>query len=68
MITTIEANERLAIPTEGPASDRQSWKAKPSLPPAFDPVLNKIKTLVEGGLTFEAAATSCLELHRAPRL
>ena len=51
VIATTEANERLAMPTEGPASDRQSWRAKPSLPPVFDPVLNKIKTLAEGGLT-----------------
>ena len=51
VIATTEANERLAMPTEGPASDRQSWRAKPSLPPVFDPVLNKIKTLVKGGLT-----------------
>ena len=51
MIATTEANERLALPTEGPASDRQSWRAKPSLPPAFDPMVNKIKTLAEGSLT-----------------
>ena len=48
MIATTEANERLAVPTEGPASDHQSWRAKPSLLPVFGPVLNKIKTLVEG--------------------
>src|SRR6185503_15423564 len=51
VIATTEANERLAMPTEGPASDRQSWRAKPFLPPAFDPVLNKIKALAESGLT-----------------
>ena len=51
VITTTEANERLVMPTEGPASNCQSWRAKPSLPPAFDPMLNKIKTLAEGGLT-----------------
>ena len=51
MIATTEANERLALPTEGPTSDRQSWRAKPSLPPAFDPVLSKIRSLAEGGLT-----------------
>ena len=51
VITATEANERLAMPTEGPVSDRQSWRAKPSLPPAFGPVVNKIKTLAEGGLT-----------------
>ena len=51
VIATTEANERLALPTEGPTSDRQSWRAKPSLPPAFDPVLSKIRSLAESGLT-----------------
>ena len=51
VIATTNANERLALPTEGPASDRQSRQAKPSLPPAFDPVLSKIRSLAEGGLT-----------------
>ena len=51
MIATTDANERLVMPTEGPASDRQSWRAKPSLPSEFDPVLRKIRTLAESGLT-----------------
>ena len=51
MIATTEANERLALPTEGPASDRVSWRAKPSLQPEFDSVLGKIRSLAESGLT-----------------
>jgi len=51
VIATTEANERLTLPTEGSASDRQSWRAKPFLPPTFDPVLSKIRSLAEGGLT-----------------
>ena len=51
VIATIEANERLVMPTGGPASDRQSWRAKPSLPSEFDPVLSKIRALAENGLT-----------------
>ena len=51
VIVTTDANERLALPTEGPATDRQSWRAKPSLLPAFDPVLSKIRSLAESGLT-----------------
>ena len=51
VITTTEANERLVMPTEGSASDRQSWRAKPSLPSEFDPVLSKIRALAESGLT-----------------
>ena len=51
MIATTDANERLVMPTEGPASNRQSWRAKLSLPLAFDPVLSKIGMLAESGLT-----------------
>ena len=39
------------MPTEGPASDRSSWRTKPSLPPDFDSVLGKIRSLAESGLT-----------------
>ena len=39
------------MPPEGPASDRQSWRAKPTLPSEFDSVLSKIRALAEGGLT-----------------
>jgi len=51
VIATADADERLVMLTEGTASDRQSWRAKPSLPSAFDPVLSKIRTLAESGLT-----------------
>src|SRR6185312_5469902 len=51
VIATTEANERLALPTEGPASDRATWRAKPSLQPEFDSVLGKIRSLAESGLT-----------------
>jgi len=47
----MNADVRLVMLTEGPASDRQSWRAKPSLPSAFDPVLSKIRTLAKSGLT-----------------
>ena len=39
------------MPTGGPAFDRLSWRAKPSLPPDFDSVLDKIRALADGGLT-----------------
>jgi len=39
------------MPTEGPASDRLSWRTKPTLPPDFDSVLGKIRSLAESGLT-----------------
>ena len=50
-IATAEANEHLVMPTEGPASDRASCRAKPSLQPDFDSVLGKIRSLAESGLT-----------------
>jgi len=50
VIATTEVNERLSLPTEGPATDRASWRAKPSLQSEFDPVLGKIRSLVESGL------------------
>ena len=49
MIATTKANERLALPTEGPASDCATWRAKPSLQPEFDSVLGKIRSLAEIG-------------------
>ena len=51
VIARADANERLDLPTSEPASDRKAWRAKPSLPSEFDPVLEKIKALAEGGLT-----------------
>ena len=51
MIATTEANERLVLPTAGPASDKASWRAKPSLQPEFDSVLDKIRSLAGSGLT-----------------
>ena len=51
MIAITEANEHIALPTEGPATDRGSWRAKPSLQPEFDSVLGKIRSLAESGLT-----------------
>ena len=51
VIATTEANERLALPTEGPAFDHATWRAKPSLQPEFDSMLDKIRSLAESGLT-----------------
>jgi hypothetical protein len=46
-----EANDRLVLPSDGPALDWKQWRAKPSLAPEFLPVLDRIKTLGTGGLT-----------------
>jgi hypothetical protein len=51
VIASIEANDRLILPTNGPALDRKQWRTKPSLSPEFLPVLDRIKVLATGGLT-----------------
>jgi hypothetical protein len=51
VIASAEANDRLALPNDGPRLDRKQWRAKPSLASEFEPVLEKIKELAAGGLT-----------------
>jgi hypothetical protein len=51
VIISAEANDRLALPNDGPRLDRKQWRAKPSLAPEFEHVLDRIKELAAGGLT-----------------
>jgi hypothetical protein len=51
VIASAEANDCLALPSDGPRLDRKQWRAKPSLAPEFQFVLDRIKSLVAGGLT-----------------
>jgi hypothetical protein len=51
VIASAEANDRLALPNDGPRLDRKQWRAKPSIAPEFEPVLDRIKELAAGGLT-----------------
>jgi hypothetical protein len=51
VIASAEANDRLVLPSNGPALDRKHWRTKPSLDPEFLPILDRIKTLATGGLT-----------------
>jgi hypothetical protein len=51
VIASAEANDRLAMPNDGPGLDWKQWRAKPSLAPEFEPVLDRIKELAGGGLT-----------------
>jgi hypothetical protein len=44
-------NDRLVLPSNGPALDRKHWRTKPSLSPEFLSILDRIKTLATGGLT-----------------
>jgi hypothetical protein len=51
VIASAEANDRLTLPSDGPRLDRKQWRAKPSLAPEFQFVLDMIKSLAAGGLT-----------------
>jgi hypothetical protein len=51
VIASAEANNRLALPSDGPRLDRKQWRAKPSLAPEFQLILDRIKSLAAGGLT-----------------
>ena len=66
VIASTEANECLVMPTGGPASDRQSWRAKPSLPSEFDSVLSKIRALAESSLTLLHVLGDFLKHRIAP--
>jgi hypothetical protein len=51
VIVSAEANDCLALPSDGPTLDRKQWRAKPSFAPELLPVLDRIKGLVADGLT-----------------
>jgi hypothetical protein len=42
VIASAEANDRLALPSDGPRLDRKQWRAKPSLALEFQFVLDRI--------------------------
>jgi hypothetical protein len=73
VIASTEANDRLILPTDGPALDRKQWRTKPSLSPEFLPVLDRIKVLATGGLTSMHVVGDLLKrrimpLQKRPRL
>jgi hypothetical protein len=51
VIASTEANDRLILPSNGPALDCKQWRTKPSLSLEFLPVLDRIKVLATGSLT-----------------
>jgi hypothetical protein len=51
VIVSAEANDHLTLVNDGPRLDWKQWRAKLSLAPEFEPVLDRIKELVAGGLT-----------------
>jgi hypothetical protein len=73
VIVSAEANDRLILPSNGPALDRKHWRTKSSLSQELLPVLDRIKTLATGGLTSMHVVGDFLKrriapLHRRVRL
>jgi hypothetical protein len=66
VIAMTDANDRLELPTRGPLLDRNSWKARPSLPAELDPVLDRVKVLARGGLTSMMVLSDFLRHRIAP--
>jgi hypothetical protein len=66
VIASAEANDRLALPSDGPRLDRKQWRAKPSLAPEFQLVLDRIKSLAVGGLTSMHVVGDFLKRRIAP--
>jgi hypothetical protein len=73
VIASVEANDRLVLPSNGPALDRKEWRTKSSLSLQFLPILDRIKGLATGGLTSMHVVGDLLKrriapLQRRPRL
>jgi hypothetical protein len=68
VIASAEANDRLALPSDGPRLDWKQWRAKPSLALEFQLVLDRIKSLAEGGLTSMHVVEDFLKRRIAPML
>jgi hypothetical protein len=66
MIASAKANDRLVLPSDGPALDRKQWRTKSSLSPEFLPVLDRIKGLATGGLTSMHVVGGLLKRRVAP--
>jgi hypothetical protein len=63
---SVEANDRLALPSDGPRLDQKKWRAKPSLAPEFQLVLDRIKSLATGVLTSMHVVGDFLKRRIAP--
>jgi hypothetical protein len=66
VIASAEANDRLALPSDGPRLDRKQWRAKPSLALEFQLVLDRIKSLAAGDLTSMHVVRDFLKRRIAP--
>jgi hypothetical protein len=66
VIASTEANDRLILPSNGPALDRKQWRTKPSLSLEFLPILDRIKVLATGDLTSMHVVGDLLKRRIAP--
>jgi len=66
VIASTKDHERLVLPTDDPANDRKNWRTKLILPLEFAPVLDKIRSLAEGGLTSMHVLGDFLKRRIAP--
>jgi hypothetical protein len=66
VIVSTEANDRLALQSDGPRLDRKQWRAKLSLVPEFEPILDRIKSLATDGLTSMHVVGDFLKRRIAP--
>jgi hypothetical protein len=66
VIAAVEPHDRLELPTEGPQSDRSTWKSRPTIPAELDPVLYRIKKLARSGLTSMMVLGDFLKRRIAP--
>jgi hypothetical protein len=66
VIVSAEANDRLVLPSNGPALDCKHWRTKLSLSPELLPVLDRIKTLATDGLTSMHMVDDFLKCRIAP--
>jgi hypothetical protein len=66
VIASAEANDRLALPSDGPRLDRKQWRDKPSLAPEFQLVLDRIKSLAADDLMSMHVVGDFLKRQIAP--
>jgi hypothetical protein len=66
VIAEADPQDRLELPTDGPQSDRSTWKAKPTIPKELGPVLDQVKNLQRSGLTSMKVLGDFLKWRIAP--
>jgi hypothetical protein len=66
VIAVADPQDRLELPTDGPLSDRSTWKAKPMIPKELRPVLDRVKNLQRSGLTSLMVLGDFLKQQIAP--